>query len=123
MRTHYIIESFVFVVLSFIVVVIMVNPLSLGITINSDSMEPTYKSTGFHMYDQTHAYEDIEVGDVVVYECDESSVYMHRVHSQIDSDDDRKYTTKGDNNEFTDQISGCDYLNEESYEGKVVFGY
>jgi len=65
-------------------------------------------------------FEDIEVGDVIVFNrpSDHNRVIVHRVAS-ITNDDPKTLTTKGDANPAS--IPGTDFpITEEEYIGKVV---
>ena len=66
-------------------------------------------------------FEDIEVGDIIVFDrpSDHDRVIVHRVASIID-DDPKTLRTKGDANPAS--IPGTDFpITEEEYIGKVVF--
>ena len=89
-------------------------PVVIGfrpLVVLSGSMEPTYK-TGSIMYFEEGNVEDIEKGDVIVFECRTSPYVTHRV-SDIENG---KYITKGDANEFVDP----EKVELQSVKGKAI---
>ena len=68
-------------------------------------------------------FEDIEVGDIIVFDrpSDHNRVIVHRVASILD-DDPKTIRTKGDANPGS--IPGTDFpITEEEYLGKVACSY
>ena len=79
----------------------------------TDSMEPN-----IHVDDVTLIkkvdYEDLELEDVIVYYNHESNIFVvHRIKGYFD---DGSFKTKGDNNQYYDEI----HITEDNYIGKVV---
>ncbi len=82
------------------------------------SMEPTISSNSTIIFDQNFNYDNLEIGDIIVYYNDEDSVYViHRIIENTDSG----YVTKGDNNPIADYKNNSSeyyYVTKENYVGK-----
>ena len=120
------------VVKDILIVVLGITIIWLGLWIAFGTANPFYVVASGSMvpellvYDvlivQGHEpFEDIEVGDIIVFDrpSDHDRVIVHRVASIID-DDPKTLRTKGDANPAS--IPGTDFpITEEEYIGKVVF--
>lgn len=84
-------------------------------SIVSGSMEPSI-TTGSLLFHQEDAFLDIQVGDIITYQLDNSSIYVtHRViHVDYDK---QQLLCKGDNNANVDTF----YINKQQYVGTVLF--
>ena len=88
--------------------------------IASDSMNPELMIDDVVMVDEKYPFEEIDMGDVIVFNrpSDHERVIAHRVVTVLD-DDPKTFKTKGDAN--TGSIPGTDFpITEEEYIGKIV---
>ena len=88
----------------------------LGITpytVTSGSMEPNIHTGSLCFVNTRTDYEDIEVGDVVVFSTATGSKVTHRVISITDDG----FETKGDNNDNSDGVS----TTKSNFYGKTLF--
>lgn len=70
----------------------------------SGSMEPTIKTGSIIFTNPNYDYEDVKIGDVVVFQNQETD--MKVVHRVIEKNPDGEgYITKGDNNENADGVT------------------
>ena len=88
--------------------------------IASGSMEPEIMINDAVMVDEEYPFEEINVGDIIVFNrpSDHDRVIAHRVVMILD-DDPKTLKTKGDAN--TSSIQGTDFpITEKEYIGKIV---
>lgn len=70
---------------------------------NTNSMDPLLDETANGLEIKPETEEDIEVGDVIVYEPSwDSGLIVHRVISIEEDEQGRYYVVKGDNSEIVD---------------------
>jgi signal peptidase len=89
--------------------------------VSSGSMYPELKMYDIIVITGNQPFEDVKVGDVIVFDRprDHNKVIVHRVVAVVD-DDPKTLRTKGDNNQ--NSIVGTDYpITEEEYIGTVVY--
>ncbi len=88
----------------------------------SASMSPKYP-TGSMVYAKDVDVNDLEVGDVIVFEFTETTPATHRIQDIIYNEDGslKGFITKGDNSEFYDQTPE-NPLNPSRVIGRVDFG-
>lgn len=106
----------ILIIIGVVAIVGFVIPSLLGYkprVVKSGSMEPEIM-TGAIAYNDTHAkVEDVKVGDIIVYQIEESYV-THRV---VAINDDNTFTTKGDANQ-TEDLAPVKY---DWFRGKTAF--
>ena len=82
------------------------------------SMEPTIESNSTIIFDQDYSYDDLNVGDIIVYKNTDENIYViHRIISKTDYG----FVTQGDNNSIPDykkDSSEYYYITESNYIGK-----
>ena len=80
----------------------------------TESMEPTIKTNSTIMFEKNTKYDDLKVGDIIVYHNDETNMYIiHRIKEETNSG----FIMQGDNNPIPDRKS---VVTENVY-GKVLF--
>ena len=88
--------------------------------VSSGSMYPELKMYDIIVITGNQPFEDVKVGDVIVFDRprDHNKVIVHRVVAVVD-DDPKTLTTKGDNNQSS--IPGTDFpITEKEYTGTVI---
>jgi len=91
--------------------------------VSSDSMEPNLKRGDYVICIGVRA-EDIEVGDIIIFDLPHKSNIVHRVINKMkDSDGSWRFLTKGDNNSKPDEepYDIKTWVREENIIGKVIF--
>lgn len=82
------------------------------------SMEPTIESNSTIIFDQDYSYDNLNVGDIIVYKNTDENIYViHRIISKTDYG----FVTQGDNNSIPDykkDSSEYYYITESNYIGK-----
>lgn len=82
------------------------------------SMEPTIESNSTIIFDQDYSYDDLNVGDIIVYRNTDENIYViHRIISKTEYG----FVTQGDNNSIPDykkDSSEYYYITESNYVGK-----
>jgi len=82
------------------------------------SMEPTIESNSTIIFDQDYSYDDLNVGDIIVYRNIDENIYViHRIISKTEYG----FVTQGDNNSIPDykkDSSEYYYITESNYVGK-----
>lgn len=82
------------------------------------SMEPTIESNSTIIFDQDYSYDNLNVGDIIVYKNTDENIYViHRIISKTDYG----FVTQGDNNSIPDykkDSSEYYYITEFNYIGK-----
>lgn len=68
----------------------------------SDSMKPTIDENDVIIIKQS-TIDEIDEGDIVTFKKQDGTIVTHRIIKKIDSEDGRKYITKGDNNYYEDK--------------------
>ena len=116
LRTIMTIIQTILIIIGVLAIVGFVIPSLLGYkprVVKSGSMEPVIK-TGAIAYNDTHAkVEDVKVGDIIVFQIEDSYV-THRV---VSVNDDNTFTTKGDANK-TEDIAPIQF---DWFRGKMAF--
>ena len=114
-----------------IIVVVAVAVIWIGLQVYFGASNPFYVVSSGSMYPELKmfdiivitghkAFDDVKVGDVIVFDRprDHNKVIVHRVVAVVD-DDPRTLRTKGDNNQSS--IPGTDFpITEKEYTGTVV---
>jgi len=91
--------------------------------VSSDSMEPNLKKGDYVICIGVRA-ENIEVGDIIIFDLPHKSNIVHRVVNKMkDSDGNWRFLTKGDNNIKPDEepYDIKTWIREENIIGKVIF--
>ena len=68
----------------------------------SESMEPTINENDVILIKQTNI-DEIKEGDIVTFKKHDGTIVTHRIIKIVDSEEGRKYITKGDNNQDEDK--------------------
>lgn len=82
------------------------------------SMEPTIESNSTVIFDQNYSYDDLSVGDIIVYYNTDLNIYV--IHRIVESTD-HGFVTKGDNNSICDYKKDSNeyyYITKTNYVGK-----
>lgn len=82
------------------------------------SMEPTIESNSTVIFDQNYSYDDLNIGDIIVYYNTDLNIYViHRIVESTNSG----FVTKGDNNSICDYKKDSNeyyYITKSNYVGK-----
>ena len=83
----------------------------------SNSMSPTIRYDSLIAYIEPKEYEieKLKIGDIIIYEQGDISI-CHRIVDYVETNDERGYLTKGDNNTFKDNK----IVHEDDIKGIVV---
>ena len=79
----------------------------------SGSMEPEIQTGSMCFIDKKVAYDEIQVGDIIAFKPNESTLVTHRVIAITDEG----IETKGDNNQYSDGIS----TTADNFYGETVY--
>lgn len=82
----------------------------------SGSMEPSIPTGSVAVVDHNVPFDDIQVGDVIIFKCDDMNI-IHRVVGETVVNGQKRLSTKGDANEREDDF----ITTEENYCGKALF--
>ena len=86
----------------------------------TESMEPTIKTNSTIMFEKNTKYDDLKVGDIIVYHNDETNMYIiHRIKEQTNNG----FIMQGDNNPIPDYYKNSGsyyYVTKDNYIGKYI---
>lgn len=107
----------VFLLICLLFVILFIFARSLGfkpMIVVSGSMEPTIPTGSLVISNPNYEYEDVKIGDIVIFENSSMDV-IHRVVEK--ADDNSGYITKGDNNDIIDGVT----VTENTLKGSLLF--
>lgn len=101
-----------------VIVAILISTFGIHfVSVSSPSMFPEIDTGGIAIATSRTAFDDLQVGDIIIYNHEEIGQIIHRVHTITETEDhQRVIITKGDNNEVCDK----DFVTQELYRAKVI---
>lgn len=119
--TKYILKSISYIIIILVVAfaMMMVGVKLFGIqiyTVLSGSMEPEYK-VGSLIYVVDTDIDSLKENDVITFKITDKVVATHRIVKIVNEENETKYRTQGDANDFVDE----NLVSTESIIGKPIF--